>query len=174
MVKFDCFKKLETAAEDNRVCFLAIRAAENEAREILSAIENRLTSERRQDAARAAELEAQINDTTRPQTVRRMAENELSRLRGRNYGPTDEERELFGQSVAEVQTAINDAQRVRGELEELIRAAKGTILEILSRDHGLQLSPGATFRDALNARLLQLAETGDPKAREMVKKYGID
>lgn len=126
-MKLDCFGKLATAAEDNKTCFLAIRAAESEAREILSAIENRLTSERRQDAARAAELEAQINDTTRPQTVRRMAENELSRLRGRNYGPTDEERELFGQSVAEVQTAINDAQRVRGELEELIRAAKGAL-----------------------------------------------
>ena len=47
-------------------------------------------------------------------------------------------------------------------------------LEILSRDHGLQLSPGATFRDALNARLLQLAEAGDPKAQEMVKLYGFD
>ena len=116
-MKFDCFGRLETAAEDNRVCFLAIREAENEAHEILSAIENRLTSERRQDAARAAELEAQINDTARPQTIRRMAENELNRLRGRNYGPTEEERELFRQSVTEVQTAINDAQRVRGELE---------------------------------------------------------
>ena len=49
-----------------------------------------------------------------------------------------------------------------------------SMLEILSRDHGLQLSPGATFRDALKARLLQLAEAGDIKAREMVKLYGFD
>ena len=49
-----------------------------------------------------------------------------------------------------------------------------SMLENINRVHSLQLSPGATFRDALNARLLQLAEAGDPKAQEMVKLYGFD
>ena len=47
------------------------------------------------------------------------------------------------------------------------------VLETINRERGLHLAPGAIFKDALAAVVLQKAEGGDPQAAEMVKRYGL-
>lgn len=37
----------------------------------------------------------------------------------------------------------------------------------------LELKPGSTFRDALNASLLKRAESGDGEARAMAERVGL-
>lgn len=37
----------------------------------------------------------------------------------------------------------------------------------------LELKPGSTFRDALNAPLLKRAESGDVEARELAERVGL-
>lgn len=37
----------------------------------------------------------------------------------------------------------------------------------------LELKPGSTFRDALNASLLKRAESGDVEARELAERVGL-
>lgn len=43
----------------------------------------------------------------------------------------------------------------------------------LSEQYGVELMPGATFRDALNAKLLQMSADGDQEAAAMARRYGL-
>ncbi len=129
-MKYEVFSKLESAAIDNRTCYLAIRAAERETQEIIAAIDNRLTAEREQANSRTAELETQLADPERSETVRHMARLELDKLRGQSYAPTPEEKAAFEASVAELETALQDAIKVREDLTDLLREAKETLDKI--------------------------------------------
>lgn len=48
------------------------------------------------------------------------------------------------------------------------------VLEKIKEEYGLLLPKGAIYLDALNAKVLQMAASGDKEAQKMVKKYGLD
>lgn len=56
----------------------------------------------------------------------------------------------------------------------LAREISLDVLETINRERGLHLAPGAIFKDALAAVVLQKAEAGDPQAAALVQKYGLD
>lgn len=48
------------------------------------------------------------------------------------------------------------------------------VLEKIKEEYGLLLPKGAIYLDALNAKVLQMAASGDKEAQKMVKEYGLD
>lgn len=48
------------------------------------------------------------------------------------------------------------------------------VLEKIKEEYGLLLPKGTIYLDALNAKVLQMAASGDKEAQKMVKEYGLD
>lgn len=66
---------------------------------------------------------------------------------------------------------MNKAQEAARRLLEMRipESAKAEIEKI----SGIPVAEGATYHDHLNAKTLQMAEAGDPKAAEFVRRYGL-
>lgn len=126
-MKYREFERLEQLSEDYEICFLAIRAAQTEGRDLLAAIQARIASERDRDQARADELKAQLSDKSRSETVRRIAAQELERLQRTEYHETAEERAAFEECTKELDKALLDAEKTKRELADALRAAKAAI-----------------------------------------------
>lgn len=129
-MKFEVFNMLEETATDYKRVLSAIRAANREAEDITASVKFRLTSERLQAAARAAELTAQIDDPTRSETIKRMARAELESLVQHVYRPTDAEGAAFTAALAELEQATGDARALQTRLSNLLKEAQAELEQI--------------------------------------------
>ena len=68
-------------------------------------------------------------------------------------------------------TDLTPRAELRAFLERLILL---DVLVDLNAKHGLSLTLGSTFYDALTSAMLKRAREGDREAAEIVKKYGLE
>lgn len=134
-MKYKEFERLEQISIDYEVCFLAIRAAQTEGRELIAAIQDRIAGERERDQARAEELMAQFSDKSRSETVRKIAAQELERLQRATYHETVEERAALEECTRELDKSLSDAGKTRDELAAALRAAKAAIETIRAKSY---------------------------------------
>lgn len=126
----DVFTKLETMALDDKTAFLAIRASQRAARDVLNAIAERFKTEHAQAEARASELRAKIDDPACSETIRRMSRAELEALELKTFEPTSAELKAFEDALKELDQAIADAGTLRKQIADQIKEAETAIKEI--------------------------------------------
>lgn len=176
-MKFEVFKMLEETATDYRAVLLAIRTANREAEDVIASVKFRLTSERLQAAARAAELTAQIDDPTRSETIKRMARAELESLVQHVYRPTDAESAAFNAALAELEQATGDARALQTRLYNLLKEAQGELEEIRKstiHDPTNSLDIYAGYPAGLRRDFAAMLSSVCGEAAALVKRYGLD
>ena len=123
----NAFEKLQQIHTDYAVCIGAFNAAQDECKEIIKSVRDRLTAERERDAARMVELERQAADSSRSATVRRLAAEELEQLRDRTYSATEAEKSAFAEQTKIAEQAVSDAAAIRTTARTSVDAANAEI-----------------------------------------------
>lgn len=131
--KFSHFLSL---CDDYAAAQLAFTTAERAAEAIRAAVAERIEAEKTQSTERLAELERMVKDGSRPASARRIWEQELDRLRGRTFNATPEETAAFNSEMVAAQEAVEDMNRLQGEIREAISAVNGAITELRSKTLG--------------------------------------
>lgn len=151
-MKFD-FTKLEETAIDFKAVALEIRTAEREARAILETIDERLSGEKAEAEAKRAKLQAQIDDTSRAATLRRMAQAELDGMSGKTFEPLPLEKEAFDDCLSELETAVADLVELRRSLTLMFTDATKALAELRANTIASQsIDPELIGRTAGNLR----------------------
>lgn len=129
------FDRIAQLKEDYAITRGQLMGAHNSARDIVGAVRSRLEADREQTAARTTQLEAQAADPERSETVRRVAEMELTRLRSRTVAATAEETAAFEEQLAICETAKKDAVKIQqqmrtalSEVDKEIKAIRAAVL----------------------------------------------
>lgn len=143
----DIFDKLTQAAEDYKTLWAAFRASEQEAKDVVSATTSHIEAEKISHAERVATLTAQSRDSARPEVIRRLAKQELSRLETHTFGPSDDEISAFNSAVRDAKAALEDFMLLESKLRDLFRESKGKLDDLRkntlgngSMDHKLATS----------------------------------
>ena len=102
------------------------------AKEITETVRNRIISDKENAERRAKELQAEIQSGTCSDTINRIKQKEIDAIANRKYGPTDDERAEFQETISEYRTANEDLKRKQIELREAIRVAKHRLDELKS------------------------------------------
>lgn len=134
----EVFDKLEALATDDKTAFLAIRASQRAARDVLNAIGERFKTEHAQAEDRASELWAKIDDPACSETVRRMARAELEALGLKTFESTSAELKAFEDALQDLDQAIADAGTLRKQIADQLKAATEAIAEIRNQTIGSQ------------------------------------
>lgn len=113
------FEQLSQAVADHETCWDAFKAAEQQGKDITAAVVDRIASDRAQVDERTATLTAQSKDIARPEVVRRLAQQELERIKGVTFEPTADEKTAFNSAMVDAQTALRDFAAVKDQLREL-------------------------------------------------------
>ena len=129
------FSLFLTLCDDYATAQLAFTTAERAAEAIRAAVAERIEADRTQTAERVTELERMMKDGSRPASARRIWEQELSRLQGQTFGATPDEA-AFDSEMAAAQEAMEDMNRLQGEIREAISAVNGAITELRSQTLG--------------------------------------
>lgn len=111
-MNMDIFKKVEDAAKDYNACWNAAVSANNAAREIISAVKERIEAEKQQDHKRVEELKASCKDSSKSETVRKMARLELEQIQARNYKITEAESRALFMEIQNGKKAIADGAKL--------------------------------------------------------------
>lgn len=123
-------KKLDNLAEDYRACWLGVRAAREDADEIMQSIKERIESGKQRDAVRIAELDAICSDPDRSDTVKRVAQMESKQLKAVHYEVTEEEKAAHEEALGQWRQAVYDAQQAKKELESTLEAVAVELKQI--------------------------------------------
>jgi hypothetical protein len=127
-MNFGIFKDLEGKVNDYMTCCEEARNAERNAKELLTAVEKRIESNRASTQARINELKAQINTPDKSETVRRVAAMELKTLESKTFTATDEERKAITDEILMSRSAMRDADR--GDIKNTFAEAKDELESI--------------------------------------------
>lgn len=73
---------------------------------------------------RVATLTAQSRDPARPEIVRKLAVQELERLKDREFGPSEDEINAFNGAVQDAKDALKNFVLLESKLRELFQKAK--------------------------------------------------
>ena len=114
----------------------AIQAAHREQQAIVSAVKERLASEKQRAASRAAELKRTLSDGSRSETVRGLAAAELHEIETATYGPMQSEREAFAEVSAKAEQALRDLATTRQALHDALAAARAELEQIKGETTG--------------------------------------
>lgn len=125
-----------TLCDDYATARLAFTTAERAAESIRDAVAERIKAKQKQTAERVAELERMVQDGSRPVSARRVWEQELDRLRGQTFSATHDEAAVFDTEMAAAQEAVEDMNRLQGEIREAISAVNGAITELRAQTLG--------------------------------------
>lgn len=117
------FEKLSQTAADFETCWQAFKSAEQQGKDITAAVASRIATDRAQADERTATLTAQSRDPDRPEIVRKLAGQELARMQGRTFGPTETEVAAFNTAMADARSALSDFATVKAQLRELFEEA---------------------------------------------------
>ena len=109
----DEFGKLKQLADDYAATVAAFDAAHHDTDDLISATAARLQMERELAASRIAELRKTAADTTRSETVRRVAAVELEKLKAQTIAATHEECAAVAELIEQQKAAIRDIEAIR-------------------------------------------------------------
>lgn len=130
------FSHFLTLCDDYATARLAFLTAERAAEFIRDAVAERIKAEQKQTAARIAELKSMIQDKSRPESARRVWEQELGRLKGRTFSATPDEAAAFDSEMSAAQEAVDDMYRLQGEIRTAISDINEAIKELRAQSLG--------------------------------------
>lgn len=129
------FIQVEQAVSDYNVLWTVFRSSAQAAADVTAAVAARIAADRSQADERTATLTAQSRDMTRPEVVRKLAQQELDRLQDRIFEPTADEVAAFNSAMADAQAALRDFVSVKeklrtlfGEANQRLKALRGDTL----------------------------------------------
>ena len=117
------FTQVEQTVSDCTALWAAFRESAQQAADITKATAARIAADRRQADVRIDTLVAQSRDPARPEVVRKLALQELSRLQERVFEPTADENTAFNSAMEDAQAALRDVRKVNGQLQDLFTEA---------------------------------------------------
>lgn len=120
----DIFDQLKTVASDHETLWAVFRSSEQAAQDVAAAVRERIRRDKQAQAEMVATLTAQSQDSARPEVIRRLAKQELSRLETRTFGPSDDEINAFNGAVRDASVALGDFIHLESKLRELFQKAK--------------------------------------------------
>lgn len=159
------FIQVEQAVSDYNVLWTAFRSNAQAASDVTAAVAARIAADRAQVDERTATLTAQSRDMTRPEVVRKLAQQELDRLQERTFEPTADEVAAFNSAMADAQSALRDFVSVKeklrtlfGEANQQLKTMRADTLGDGSRDDELARRHLASEQRAFDL----LGKTGRP------------
>ena len=120
----DIFSQVKQGIEDFGMCWNAFDAADEEARKVIAVVGERIERDQAAHIERVETLTAQSLDPARPEILRKLALRELDQMKGRTFGPSEDEIAAFYSALSDEQAALQEATKVKAKLEELFEAAK--------------------------------------------------
>lgn len=121
------FIQVEQAVSDYNVLWAAFRKSAQQAADITAAVAARIAADRAQADERNATLTAQSKDMSRPEVVRKLAVQELSRLQERVFEPTADETTAFDSAIQDAEAALRDFVATKRKLRDLFEQANGEL-----------------------------------------------
>ena len=106
------------------MCWNAFDAADEEARKVIAVVGERIERDKAAHVERVETLTAQSIDLGRPKVLRKLDARELEQMKGRTFGPSEDETAAFYSTLSDAQTALREAAKAKTNLEELFEAAK--------------------------------------------------
>ena len=158
------FIQVEQAVSDYNVLWTVFRSSAQAAADVTAAVAARIAADLAQADERTATLTAQSRDMTRPEVVRKLAQQELDRLQERIFEPTADEVSAFNSAMADAQAALRDFVSVK----EKLRALFGEANQQLKTLRGDTLGNG-TLDDELARRRL----ASEQRAFDLLGKTGL-
>lgn len=107
-----------------------ILTSQKTAKEIISAVTERLERERKQHNLRIAELEAKCNDLECSETFRRIAKIELEKCLTNSISVCAEEIKAFEIEMSVADVALKDISEIREKIRSAINEANAKIFEM--------------------------------------------
>lgn len=132
------FKQLEQLFEDYKTVRAAYDSAVIEAKAVTAMEEKRIENEREQARTWIVELEDQVNDMSRAETVKRLAQLEFEKLKNETCAATAEETAMFAAEIEKAEQAVVDVGKIRCEIREVISGVNEEIALIRSKTLGDQ------------------------------------
>lgn len=132
------FTQVEHAVDDYSILWAAFRESAQQAADITAAVAARIAADRAQADERTTTLAAQSRDPTRPEVVRKLAQQELERLQERVFEPTTDEAAAFADAIEDARAALKDVTTVRGQLKNLFEGANRELDTLRARTLGDQ------------------------------------
>ena len=158
------FIQVEQTVSDYNVLWTVFRSSAQAAADVTAAVAARIAADRAQADERAATLTAQSRDMTRPEVVRKLAQQELDRLQERTFAPTADEAAAFATAAKDAQAALRDFVSVK----EKLRILFGEANQQLKTLRGDTLGNG-TLDDELARRRL----ASEQRAFDLLGKTGL-
>lgn len=124
------FDELIQLQEDFNITLAEFRTAHGDAKDLIRSVQERYEREKRQRAMRMSELEKIVNDPSRSATVKRVAADELSKLRKAVFAATPEERAAFSELADQADRALDDAKKIQRTVQAVRNEAKQEIEKI--------------------------------------------
>lgn len=159
------FIQVEQAISDYNVLWTAFRSNAQAASDVTAAVAARIAADRAQVDERTATLTAQSRDMTRPEVVRKLAQQEFDRLQERIFEPTSAETAAFAAAMEDAQAALRDFISVKeklrtlfGEANQQLKTMRADTLGDGSRDDELARRHLASEQRAFDL----LGKTGRP------------
>lgn len=157
------FIQVEQAVSDYNVLWTVFRSSAQAAADVTAAVATRIAADRDQVDERTATLTAQSKDMNRPEVVRKLAVQELSRLQERTFAPTADETTAFDSAMQDAEAALRDFVSVKEKLRTLFGEANQQLKTL----RGDTLGNG-TLDDELARRHLD----GEQRAFDLLGKTG--
>lgn len=124
------FEKLLQLHEDFNTTWTAFNVARHDAADMIKAVAERMERDSRQNAERVADLRQIAADSSRSATVRRVAEDELAKIDGREFFATTAEIEAFVDLIKQQSEALKDIRGINEDIFDTVKAAEAKIKDI--------------------------------------------
>lgn len=119
-MNMNAFEQVQEHAEEYITCWNEAKEANSAAKEIIAAVRDRIAAEKEQDRQRADELKARCADSTKSETVQRVARLELEKIRAKTYGITEDERKALAAEIERGKAAVSDGSHLMQTVRDAI------------------------------------------------------
>lgn len=109
--------------------------------DMLTAIKDRLGSDKTKTDARTAELLKRLNDASCSPSLKRVAELELQQLQSKEFAPTAEEISAFHEEFKCYKQVVIDTRKAEQKLTELLREARSELDKVKAEKNRSEGSP---------------------------------
>lgn len=136
--------RIEQLRDDYLQTAAAFKEARTAAADVCKAAEERMQEEQREAAEKIQQLTARQSDTSRSETVRRLAGIELNKLQAWKPSVTKEEKATFEEAIKDAETAIRDMRKIQTEIRSAFEAVNKWLKEVRADtlgDEGITLYP---------------------------------
>lgn len=118
------FERVEQLHDDYLLTLAGVREASSNLQFLKNAIRERIETDRTNTLLKINRLEAQAADTSRPESVRRLAAAELEKLKEMTFAPTEAEKQAFLSEIENMEAGRVDLVNLSGSMRESLKAAE--------------------------------------------------